>query len=201
MQDTSRDRSSAPDHDVSDGTWMTYGDLANLRQIDRASAFKLALRHKWRRQKNNKGQVTVLVPSDQLPGQDRSQDAAHDLSRHTAAFETALAAIEAAHARELATLREQIAGAEQARIAMQAMVEQFAGQLRDADEVMKAERSRSVAEIAAMQHGLDAARVEAQEAVQAAQEAQDAVEALRRATEVRKARGRLRRAWDGWRGR
>ena len=74
------------------------------------------------------------------------------------AFETALAAIEAAHARELATLREQIAGAEQARIAMQALVEQFAGQLHDADEVMKAERARSDALLADLHRDLDAAK-------------------------------------------
>ena len=41
----------------------------------------------------------------------------------------------------------------------------------------------------------------AQELAAAQREAQDAVEALRKAGEARKARGRLRRAWDGWRGR
>jgi hypothetical protein len=34
-----------------------------------------------------------------------------------------------------------------------------------------------------------------------AQTAQQAAGALRRVDEARKARGRLRRAWDGWRGR
>jgi hypothetical protein len=38
-------------------------------------------------------------------------------------------------------------------------------------------------------------------AVQARADALQATEALRRTTEARKARGRLRRAWDGWRGR
>ena len=37
--------------------------------------------------------------------------------------------------------------------------------------------------------------------VQARAEALQATEALRRTTEARKARGHLRRAWDGWRGR
>jgi hypothetical protein len=172
---------------------MTYGDLAKLRHIDRASAFKLALRHKWRRQKNNVGQVTVLVPSDQLPGQDRSQDSAHDLSRHTAAFETALAAIETAHARELATLKEQVASAEQARLGMQAMVEQFAGAVRDTEEAARVERARSTAEIADLNRDLDIARAAAQQALQDA-------EALAQADTTRKARGlvaRLRAAWRG----
>jgi hypothetical protein len=35
----------------------------------------------------------------------------------------------------------------------------------------------------------------------AARKAEEQAEALRQAEEARKARGRLRRAWDGWRGR
>ena len=153
---------------------------------------------------------------------DHPRDHPPDDPAYTTAFETALAAIEAAHARELATLREQIAGAEAARIAMQGLVEQFAGQLRDADEVMKAERARSDAFLADLHRDLDAtkehvdraeaaiaeerARADAlrdrlEAAQQQAQEAAQAAEELRQAEAARKARGHLRRAWDGWRGR
>jgi hypothetical protein len=190
-QDTSRDRSSSSDHDVSDddGTWMSYGDLAKLRQIDRASAFKLAMRHKWRRQKNNQGQVTVLVPFAWTASQDDDGDVSHV----NAAFETALTAIEAAHTSEVTALREQIATAEAARIAAQALVEQLAGQLRDAAEAAKVERDRAAAEAAELRADRDAARAEAQAS-------EDAAEALRQEDRARQARGRWQRIRAAWRG-
>jgi hypothetical protein len=45
-------------------------------------------------------------------------------------------------------LQERVAAADAARIAMQGMVEQFAGQMRDTDEIMKSERARSDALLA-----------------------------------------------------
>jgi hypothetical protein len=38
-----------------DGRWMSYAELAEIRRIDKTSALKLAFRHKWTRQKNNRG--------------------------------------------------------------------------------------------------------------------------------------------------
>jgi chromosome segregation ATPase len=106
MHDIGRDTSSVSDDDMSDGTWMTYADLAALRGINHASAFKLALRRKWRRQKNNTGQMTVFVPS---AWSDTSQDNAHDVSHQAETFQAALVAVREAHASETATLREQLA--------------------------------------------------------------------------------------------
>jgi DNA repair exonuclease SbcCD ATPase subunit len=54
---------------------------------------------------------------------------------------------------------------------------------------------------AVIQTELHAAQAELRQVKHEAQEAQEAAEALRRADDARKARGRLRRAWDGWRGR
>jgi hypothetical protein len=105
MQDTGRDTSSASFDDMADGRWLTYAELAKLRGIDRASAFKLALRHRWRRQKNNAGHMTVFVPSSFIDQRDASEGNGYDLSH---AFETALAAIREAHAGELAALRERV---------------------------------------------------------------------------------------------
>jgi hypothetical protein len=221
---------STPDDrtdDQTDARWMTFAELAAARGIGKLSAAALVRRHGWRRQTDNRGRVMALVPHDgpelRRPVEaDHPRDHPPDDPAYTAAFETALAAIEAAHARELATLREQITGAEQTRIAMQALVEQFAGQLHDADEVMKAERARSDALLAGLHRDLDAAkehvdRAEAaiaeeraradalrdrlEAAQQQAQEAAQAAEELRQAEAARKARGHLRRAWDGWRGR
>jgi hypothetical protein len=56
----------------------------------------------------------------------------------------------------------------------------------------EAEEARTVAE---------QARAEAQAAQDATKAAQEQAEAVRQDEEARKARGRLRRAWDGWRGR
>jgi hypothetical protein len=221
---------STPDDrtdDQADARWMTFAELAAARGISKLSAAALVRRHGWRRQTDNRGRVMALVPRDgpelRRPVEaDHPRDHPPDDPAYTAAFETALAAIEAAHARELATLREQVASAEQARLSLQAMVEQFAGQLRDADQIMKAERARSDALLADLHRDLDAAkehvdraeaaiaeeraRVDAlrdrlEAAQQQAQEAAQAAAALRQADAERKARGRLRRAWDGWRGR
>jgi chromosome segregation ATPase len=96
MHDIGRDASSSYAEDMSDGTWMTYAELAALRRINQASAFKLALRRRWRRQKNNTGQMTVFVPS---AWSDTSQDNPADI-RTVSALETAVS-----------TLREQLAAA------------------------------------------------------------------------------------------
>src|SRR5262249_48320485 len=90
------------------------------------SAAALVRRHGWRRQRDNHGRVIALVPndgpelrrmpdnqSDNPPYQpDRQADHRPDISAGQpdhpphAAFETALAAIETAHARELHARRE-----------------------------------------------------------------------------------------------
>jgi hypothetical protein len=77
---------------------------------------------------------------------------------------------------------------------MQAMVEQFAGQLRDASEAAQLERARAVAEIADLNRDLDIARAAAQQALQD-------VEALAHADAERKARGLVARLRAAWRGR
>ena len=138
----------AADHVTGGATWMTYREIAAARGISHAAAIRLVQRHRWqKREGSNDGLAHVLVP----------HDAAQPTPPVASAFESALVAIEAAHARELATLKEQVASAEQARIAMQALVEQFAGQLRDADETMKAERARHHTEMADAQINADRA--------------------------------------------
>ena len=44
--------------------WLTYGQLAEARQIGRRAAVRLAQRHRLRRQPGNDGTVRVWVPAD-----------------------------------------------------------------------------------------------------------------------------------------
>lgn len=260
MQDTRRDTSRDDADDLPDGRWLSYAELAKLRGIDRASAFKLALRHKWRRQKNNQGQVTVFVPSDFTDREDESQDNGYDASHHVAAFETALVAIREAHAGEVAALRSQLQSvtaerdrsqdashqaearadelmgrldqaaaeaidqriaAETARVALEQARSEARQARKEAEALRQAQdMSYDRANAAAIEEAeqvnvrlvsleadlraRDAEAVEQRQAAAQAQEAarvaEEAAEALRQAEEARKGRGRLRRAWDGWRG-
>lgn len=199
------------------------------------------------------------------------------------AFETALAAIEAAHAGEVAALRERADASEQARIAAQTLSDTALAKLTDTSarsdaeiatlrsivdslrgtiareetRAASAERRATVAESEAseLRTAADQARADAEKARQAAdariaslkveaeakvaqareqaeaqrtaieelrggqgllaethaaelaaaqdaaKKAEEAAESLRQVEEARKGRGRLRRAWDGWRGR
>jgi hypothetical protein len=64
--------------DSSDGSrWLTYGELAEIRGIDKRSVVKLAGRHRWRRQKDNQGYTRVLVPNEWATAK---ADASSDMS-------------------------------------------------------------------------------------------------------------------------
>jgi hypothetical protein len=225
MHDIGRDASSSYAEDMSDGTWMTYAELAALRRINQASAFKLALRRRWRRQKNNTGQMTVFVPS---AWSDTSLDDAHDMSRRTEAFRgdptdltRAISALEAA----VSALRDQLAAAngradraEAGREAERERANDLAGRLADAQAELAAAQSQAEAAtaraMAAMQADLakaeaegDALTIETAEltaqvkaAKAEAREAQDRAEELQRADATRRGRGRLARLRAAWRG-
>jgi chromosome segregation ATPase len=139
-RETDRDRHREAHGD--DARWMTFQELAAIRGTSKRAAVTLIRRHGWRRQRDNQNRVIALVPltwattENTAEAHEAPHSEAHSLPAGQAytAFETALAAIEAVHARELATLREQLATAEAARIGMQALVEQFATEMRDAAE-------------------------------------------------------------------
>ncbi len=54
--------------DTGNGRWLTYGELAAIRGINRASAVKLVQRERWPRSSGNDRSrvVRVLVPEDWL---------------------------------------------------------------------------------------------------------------------------------------
>ena len=103
--------------DEGDGRWLTYGQLAEARQIGRRAAIRLAQRHRLRRQPGNDGQTRIWVPTDMAsssphrpfpPTTDATSD--HDDSPPPTPFHAkALAALEDASIR---ALREQLAAAE-----------------------------------------------------------------------------------------
>ena len=54
-----------------DDRWMSYREHGLARGISRASAARLAHRHRWRRRTDNDGTVRVLVPHGQDTPADR----------------------------------------------------------------------------------------------------------------------------------
>ena len=131
--------------------WLSYAELGRVRGIGRESAKKLALREGWRRIPGNDGATRVLVPAEWLkPAREPSRGRGREPSRDTAAFETALTAIEAAHASEVAALRTQTDTSEQGRLAAQALADaalasiaDMGGRVERAEAAVAEERSRA----------------------------------------------------------
>jgi hypothetical protein len=181
----------------SDVTWMSYAELGRARGISAASAKRLAIRRRWRRQQGNDGTsrvavpVTEAVPRETRPG-DIASDDTGDITGVVSGFEAALTVLreqlDAANAR--ADRAEQGRDGERARAdALRDRIEALQAQLAAAE----AEGTASDVEAAEMTAQLKQARAGAQAA------AQDA-EALRQVDAERRARGlvaRLRAAWRG----
>jgi hypothetical protein len=181
------------------GVWMTYDQLADTRDIKRDGARRLAQRHRWRRQTGNDGLARVLVPSEWLTTRgDSTRDIAGDtpaapdsvapdiagvVAALQAAFEKAMAEVREAKDGEIATLRDTVEG------------------LRST--VARTEHRAQHAEARATESEANVRDAESRvrDATEAARIATDALNVVRRADEARRGKGRLRRAWDGWRGR
>ena len=210
--------------------WMTHTELAKARGISTASAIKLALRHGWRKQKDNRGAVRCLVPpefaSAKSLGVDRvaaaGADAGADNSSEISVLQSAYHAALEAKDGEIAALKGQISALSQGfaaeRAALRSETDLARADAQAARETAeRADRDRRAAEVArdeeraradGLKGLLDARQLELAEqraltdqVEGARREVLGAVEELRQADAARKARGRLRRAWDGWRGR
>jgi hypothetical protein len=157
---------------------MTFVELAATRAITRASAIRMVRRKRWRRMQDNQGRTLVLVPDEWLVRPDDSPEGSPGDGLADAPGSAPFPAAKALAALETAvqTLTDQLAKAD-------ARVTDTEGRLAQT-EVRLAET--------------EAERDRAQEA---ARIAIGAANTLRQADDARKARGRLRRAWDGWRGR
>jgi hypothetical protein len=194
MKDTPPD--NLPDNEAM--RWVSFAELAAARGVDKASAIRLVRRRGWRRQRDNQGHVRALVPETWLSSpEDRLPDSPGDNPPDT------LPGL-SVHTRALATLEEAVTGltrrAEQAEAradAALAVADRTLVQLSEATARIEAADQRAgrlERDLAAALAATDTARGEARTA-------QDAAEALRQADEARRGKGRLRRAWDGWRGR
>lgn len=203
-----------------DGRWLSYTELARIRGISKESAIRLVRRERWRKLPGNDagGTVRVLVPEDWLrPAREDNppvdpltnptpirEGIPEDLRSLTAGWEQAVILsrirAEAAEARaEKADVDRRAAETRADRA--DADRRSAEGRAERAEAALGAERQRaetlraSVDELKAKQTSMT--NMHAKELAAAQQAADD----LRQADETRKARGRLRRAWDGWRGR
>jgi hypothetical protein len=153
------------DHDGdSNGRWLTYGEIAASRGTSRIAAVRLTQRHKWRRQMGNDGLARVLVPPNMLPDNVASHatgdntgnsisnvsdvgNAVSDVASNTAGDVTdnmaLLAAIEAAHAGEVAALRERAEVAERRADAADADRRAAQARAEHAEAARDAERVRA----------------------------------------------------------
>jgi hypothetical protein len=158
---------------AAEGRWLTYDEIATVRGTQRVGAIRWVQRRKWRRQPGNDGLVRVLVPPDALPTtlppRRSAPTVTHDVTPDSAAaFTAALAAIEAAHAGEVAVLRAQVE-------ALTSRAERAEAEITEAEkdrDMAIATQNRALTEVAAMRRA----------------------EALRRAAGLRQ---RLRTAWRG----
>lgn len=218
------------DRDMSsDGRWLNYDQIAELRRIDRLSAIKLATRNGWQRRKGNTGQMHVLVPLAWLERSRGRRDKYRDIDRdsdrdidsdkagggdNAAAFTAALDAIREAHAGEVAAL---LARAEAAEIGRDAADRRAETERRRADQAeAKAEAVGRLGEALRDRAALDAAgaklQIAAAESKTAATEADRdqllashnrallEVEGLRTADRERRSANRLKRLKTAWRG-
>jgi len=74
--------------------WLTYREIGEIRGISAASATRLVIRRKWRRQAGNDGTVRVAVPTEEAQRQgDKPRDSHGDISRTIRALETAVSTL------------------------------------------------------------------------------------------------------------
>jgi hypothetical protein len=211
--------------------WITFTELAKARGISKLSAAALVRRHGWRRQRDNRGHVIALVPLDGPELRREADNQPHhgaDDPPHTAAFdraldaieaahageiarandrvtaaEAALTLIEAAHASEVAALRERADTSEQGRLAAQALADAALGNIADMGSRVERAEAATIEERSradGLRERLDGAERELAMARHDSMAAQQAAAELRLADEARRARGLVARLRDAWRG-
>lgn len=210
--------------------WMTHVELAEARGISTASVIKLALRHGWRKQKDNRGAVRCLVPPEFANARKDSRvdrtsgagaDAGADKSSEISVLQFAYHAALEAKDGEIAALKGQIVALSDGFVAERAALRGEADLARADVQAARqtaeaADGRRQAAEVARdeeraradqLKELLEATQVEMAEqqsltdqAEAARREAIQAVEQLRQADAARKARGLLARLKTAWRG-
>jgi hypothetical protein len=182
--------------------WLSYAEFGRLRGVSAATARRMANRRRWPKLPGNDGTVRVAVPPEALAPRETQGETEAEMSRETVSpfHARALAALEAA----LMTLTGQLADAQAREAGHAAEVRALRAQIAEAEAVRalaRAEAQELRARVAEADMRLVAVEAEAGQARAEAQAAQDALDQVECASAARKARGRLRRAWDSWRGR
>ena len=159
------------------GRWMTFAELADARGTSKRAAVVLVRRHGWRKQRNNAGHVIALVPPTWAEHEDGREG--HNAGHSAPPISASVIVLE-----EIVTgLREDLSDAN-----------------RRADEAnARADVSQALA--VGLRCDLAAALAAADQARAETRSARDTLTERDRVDDARKARGRLRRAWEGWRGR
>ena len=160
MDDQTDTPRAPPEGRDTDDRWMSYRELGLSRGISRASAARLAHRHRWHKRTDNDGTVRVLVPHGLDAPADRHPADVHKgrdadipgMSRAISALETAIAA-----------LRERAEAAEQGRdgaIARADRADARADELRTRLEALQAQLATAQAATQRLQEleAADAAR-------------------------------------------
>jgi hypothetical protein len=171
----------------------------------------LAKRHGWRRQKGNDGKLRVLVPAV-----DRTIDRTIDLDKRGDKDRTEPdKGQDKALAQIIAALRsdamEVVKPLQDAIAVLEAQLTEANARTDRAEQALAGERSRADVlreQLDATRTALATAHTQATDAAtramaaeEAARIATDALNVARQVDEARRGKGRLRRAWDGWRGR
>jgi len=178
------DRSAdASADETTDGRWLSYAELANLRGIDHHSARRLVSRQRWRRQKDNHGVVRIYVPPEHLGHRRRHREASADTSAGTPAVRSAdISTVIKPLEDAIAALREQLAEANSRVEAAEARASRA-----------EATRDAQIAAADVFRDRIEALTAELRDARQASEE-------LRQADMARQARGLLARLRAALRG-
>src|SRR5690348_103590 len=177
------------------GVWMTYDQLAAARDIQRDGARRLAQRHRWRRHAGNDGLARVLVPNEWASA---SRDIARDVTRDK---EDAATKQSRAVTPDVAEVVTALQGAVDTLRQRAEQAEEDASEAHKRADVAVALADRTQTQLADATTDVGKLRDRLEAAQAYLRAAQATAEELRQAEAARKARGRLRRAWDGWWGR
>jgi hypothetical protein len=195
------------------GRWLTYRELAESRQIDRHSAVKLVLKHGWRRQRDNRNVLRVLVPVEWMAPRAKGMPSGTDRAMPQGMpqampegtdFSRAISALEGA----LAALTARAEAAEQRADRLDLLIETERGRIIAVEAkatVAEQGRERAEAQAAELRERLEQAEAAAErarrEALHEAREAAQALDALRAVETARLEQGLLARLRAAWRGR
>jgi hypothetical protein len=192
VRDSSPNLSSSLSTADNDGAWLSFPELARLRGINLTSAFRLARRHSWRRQKGNDGKLRVLVPAvDRAIDLDKDKDKGGrepDKGQDNGLTQT-VAAIRSG-------VLEVVQPLQAAIVVLEAQLTEANTRAARAESEVSSERVRADT----LRDRLEATEARAKEAEQAARIATDALNGARRAEEARKGRQRWARLRAAWRG-